>query len=227
MTTDLAALFEKYEAFVKQLDGVFEGVRKKHPDCVNCDLGCSDCCHALFDLYMIEAIYINRRFLETVAVERKNEILIEANRLDRQIYQLKRRAFKALEAGEKTNEQVLIEMACERIRCPLLNNEGRCEIYAYRPITCRLYGIPTAIAGRGHTCGLSGFKEGNAYPTVNLDSINQRLHGLSCEMVDALKSRHQKMGDVLMPLSMALLSHFDEAYLGIEKIQIDPESCPE
>jgi Fe-S-cluster containining protein len=227
MTNDLAALFKKYEVLVNQLDAVFEGVQKKHPECVNCDLGCSDCCHALFDLYMIEAIYINRRFLETVAVDRKNEILSEANRLDRQIYQLKRKAFKALEAGEKTNEQVLIEMASERIRCPLLNSEDRCEIYAYRPITCRLYGIPTAIDGRGHTCGLSGFKEGKAYPTVNLDSINQRLHGLSCEMVGALRSRHQKMGDVLMPLSMALLTHFDEAYLGIKTSQTDPESCPE
>jgi len=105
-------------------------------------------------------------------------------------------------------------MAAERVRCPLLNEENKCDLYAYRPVTCRLYGIPTAIGGRGHTCGLSGFQEGVSYPTVNLDSVHAKLRELSQEIVDALRSTHVKMGDVLMPLSMALLTVFDEEYLG-------------
>jgi hypothetical protein len=64
---------------------------------------------------------------------------------------------------------------------------------------------------------LSGFKEGDSYPTVNLDAIHAKLHALSQEIVAVLRSRHVKMGDVLMPLSMALLTVFDEAYLGINE----------
>jgi Fe-S-cluster containining protein len=227
MLAGLEAVFGKYERFVEQIDAVFEQVRQKHPDCVKCELACADCCHALFDLSLVEALYINRHFLENAIEERKIEILDVANRTDRKIYQLKRKAFKAVESGEKSEEDVLLEMSVERVRCPLLNTEDRCELYEYRPVTCRLYGIPTAIAGRGHTCGLSGFKEGASYPTVNLDSVHAKLHELSQEVVAVLRSTHVKMGDLLMPLSMALLTVFDEDYLGIPSEKKDEESQQE
>jgi Fe-S-cluster containining protein len=227
MLAGLEAVFGKYERFVEQIDAVFEQVRQKHPDCVKCELACADCCHALFDLSLVEALYINRHFLENAIEEKKIEILDVANRTDRKIYQLKRRAFKAVESGEKSEEDVLLEMSVERVRCPLLNTEDRCELYEYRPVTCRLYGIPTAIAGRGHTCGLSGFKEGASYPTVNLDSVHAKLHELSQEVVAVLRSTHVKMGDLLMPLSMALLTVFDEDYLGIPSEKKDEESQQE
>ena len=223
MIPELEHVFKKYEAFVKQLDGVFESVRQQYSDCVKCKLECSDCCHALFDLSLVEALYINAQFLETVSGERQSEILKSANKVDRKTYQLKRKAFKAVEAGEKSEEQVLLEMAAERIRCPLLNQENQCDLYASRPATCRLYGIPTAIAGRGHTCGLSAFKTGESYPTVNLDSVHAKLHELSCEIIEVLHSTHVKMGDVLMPLSMALLTIFDESYLGLDENKKKPE----
>ena len=112
----------------------------------------------------------------------------------------------------------------ERVRCPLLDEKKRCELYAFRPITCRLYGIPTSIAGKGHTCGLSGFKEGLAYPTVKLEKIQQRLYDLSSELVDSILSRHVKMAEILVPLSMALLTDYDENYLGISKEEASPRS---
>lgn len=227
MLAGLETVFGKYERFVAQIDEVFEQVRQKHPDCVKCKLACADCCHALFDLALIEALYINRHFLENAVEEKKIEIIDVANRTDRKIYQLKRKAFKAVESGEKSEEDVLLEMSVERVRCPLLNTDERCELYEYRPVTCRLYGIPTAIAGRGHTCGLSDFKEGASYPTVNLDSVHAKLHELSQEVVAVLRSTHVKMGDVLMPLSMALLTVFDEEYLGIPSEKKDEQSQQE
>lgn len=227
MIPELEKVFKKYETFVDQLDGVFESVRQQYSDCVKCKLECSDCCHALFDLSLVEALYINAKFLETIDAEKKPEIMEDANKTDRQVYQLKRKAFKAVAAGEKTEEQVLLEMAAERIRCPLLNKENRCDLYASRPVTCRLYGIPTAIAGRGHTCGLSAFKTGASYPTVNLDSVHAKLHEMSCEIIEVLQSTHVKMGEVLMPLSMALLTVFDEAYLGVDADKKKPEATHE
>lgn len=224
MIPELDAVFTKYEALVKQVDDVFEKVRLEHPDCVKCQLECADCCHALFDLSLVEALYLNRHFLATVAEARKEEILAQANKTDRDVYRLKRKAFKAVESGEKTEEQVLLEMAAERVRCPLLNTENRCEMYTHRPITCRLYGIPTSINGRGHTCGLSDFKEGQAYPTVNLDAVNDKLHALSQEVVGLLQSKHVKMGDLLMPLSMALLTVFDASYLGLPSASADTDN---
>ena len=224
MIPELERVFKKYEAFVTQLDGVFESVRQRHSDCVKCKLECSDCCHALFDLSLVEALYINARFLETVLGERKSEILDKANKADRKIYQLKRKAFKAVAAGEKSEEQVLFEMAAERIRCPLLNDENQCDLYAipsgYLPT---LWNSHLLLPDDGHTCGLSAFKTGESYPTVNLDSVHAKLHELSCEIIEVLRSTHVKMGDVLMPLSMALLTVFDDAYLGWRQIKTSPK----
>lgn len=215
MIQELDGIFNKYEMLVNQVDEVFKKVQDQYSECVNCRLECSDCCYALFDLSFVEALYINRKFFDGVDDRKKNKIIENANKTDRKIHQLKRGVYKSIESGEKTEEQVLFEMAAERVKCPLLNEQNLCELYDYRPITCRLYGIPTSFSGRGHTCGLSDFKEGENYPTVNLDVIHAKLYEFSQEIVMVLKSKHVKMGDILMPLSMALLTVFNEEYLGM------------
>ena len=97
-----------------------------------------------------------------------------------------------------------------------MSAQDLCELYECRPLTCRFYGIPTAIGGQGHTCGLSGFQPGETYPTVNLDVINARLQEISAELVRDLKSRFVKLADMLVPVSTALLTEYDEVYLGRE-----------
>ncbi len=212
---DLSPFFERYEKLRSQADSVFEKVKDEYSDCVNCKIECSDCCHALFDLTLIEALYINHHFNKEISEKRKTELLEIANKTDRTIYKLKRKAFKALEAGD-TEEKILEELASQRVACPLLNKKNCCELYDYRPITCRIYGIPTSIAGKGHTYGLSNFKPGESYPTVNFDVIQSKLYGLSNEVVKEIGSKYIKMGELLVPLSMALITTYDESYLGLE-----------
>lgn len=214
MDFDLTPFFKRYEEISTACESVFKRVKQEHGDCVKCHVACADCCHAVFDLSLIEAIYINHHFNRLYNVEARERLLEKANRVDRTVYRLKRDAYRDLENG--TNEvEILNRLAMERVRCPLLDEQDRCELYAYRPITCRLYGIPTSIAGKGHTCGLSGFKEGQPYPTVKLENIQKRLYEISADLVQAIKSRHIKMAEILVPLSMALLTVYDETYLGI------------
>ena len=118
------------------------------------------------------------------------------------------------------------EMATKRVRCPLLNEEDRCDLYERRPITCRFYGLPTSIGGVGHTCGLSGFVKGQEYQTVNLDIIQKKLYELSHEFVTEIKSKHYKMADMLVPLSMAILTNYDDVYLGV-KAEEDTDAGPD
>ena len=98
-----------------------------------------------------------------------------------------------------------------------------CDLYEHRPITCRLYGIPTSIGGVGHTCGKSGFVEGKQYPTVNLDLIQKKLYDIAAEFVHRSESRHVKMADMLVPVSMAMLTDYDADYLGIAAAKKDKE----
>ena len=58
---ELIPVFTAYEALVAEADAVFSRVNELHPDCVTCKPGCSDCCHATFDLSLVEAMYLNAK----------------------------------------------------------------------------------------------------------------------------------------------------------------------
>ncbi len=208
--------FKQYEALSASVERAFETVKNQYPDCVKCKPLCSDCCYALFDLTLIESLYINERFRNKYSGATLDRLLEGCNRIDRTIYKLKKNAFKSAESGKDDNE-ILMEMAETRVRCPMLNDEQMCEIYEFRPLTCKLYGIPTAIGGQGYTCGLSAFEKGEKYPTANLDTIQNRLLQLSAELAAAIGSKYLRMGEMLVPLSMALNTIYDEEYLGIRK----------
>jgi Fe-S-cluster containining protein len=215
---DFGPFFERYRSLVRQVDAVFTKVQQEFAACVHCKVGCSDCCHALFDLSLIEALYIKAQFDAMFKNEARTLVLERADAADREIYRLKRRAFKAHEQG-RSEDQILEEIAEQRVRCPLLNAQDQCDLYRHRPITCRLYGIPTAIGGKAHTCGMSGFERGRSYPTVKLDDIHRSLYDLSAQLAQQIGSRYPKLGELLVPVSMALLTDYSEAYLGVQANQ--------
>ncbi|NOY70412.1 MAG: YkgJ family cysteine cluster protein [Deltaproteobacteria bacterium] len=211
--TDLSVFFEKYETMAENAAMAFQKIRENFPDMVRCRPGCTDCCYALFDLTLIEALYIKRRFDEIFAEEEKTAMLEKANNANRQIYRLKKAAFKAVQDG-KDETMVVENMAREKIKCPLLTEQDRCGLYPYRPIACKIYGAPLAIGGKGRTCGMAGFERGKSYPTINMDAIHDQLLRISEELVLAIGSKHDKLSEVLVPLSMALLTEYDAEYLG-------------
>lgn len=211
MDFDFTPYFTRYEALVNMVDSIVEKIHKEHPACVNCKKGCTDCCYALFDLTLIEAIYLNQRFRERFG--RDQEMMEKANVADRQVYKLKKQAYRDHEKG-KNEVAILAEMGMERVRCPMLNEREMCDLYEQRPITCRIYGVPTLIQGMTHTCGKSGFDEGTPYPTVNMDTVYKQLYEISHELVQDIRTKYAKMGDVLVPVSMAILTDYDDDYFG-------------
>lgn len=215
MAVDFSPFFARYEAILAEVDTLFATVRDTSQGSVTCSPGCSDCCHALFDLSLIEALYLNHHFnLAFPAGEARDRVVDEANRADRDAYKLKRKAFRASEKGVSTRD-ILADLARERIRCPLLGPDDTCLLYAHRPVTCRVYGAPLEISGAAHTCGKTGFTPGDRYPTIKVEKLQDKLMLLSQDLVASLPTKLPLMGDVLQPVSMAILTEFDDAYLGI------------
>jgi len=211
MNLDLSQFFTEYEALVAQVDAVFQKVSSNFASEVRCKAGCSDCCHALFDVTLIEAIYLNSKFSELDEL-RRIEILIEADKADRKAQLLKKKVSK--EANEVEHSEILLRTAKERIRCPLLYSEDKCAIYAYRPITCRIYGIPLDIGGKSHTCGLSGFEPGRPYPAVKLERIQDMLLSLSNRVLDAAGSPYADFRLMHVPVSTALMTVYSDEFFG-------------
>lgn len=214
MMQQIEKIFAQYEVLAKAADQIFEKVKQEFSEELNCKKGCSDCCHALFDVSLIEALYLNHHFNIRYSGDEKTTLIEKANRADRTIYKIKRDARKRLEKGH-TEEDLLVSLAAERVRCPLLNSQSQCDLYENRPITCRLYGVPTEIGGLTHSCGLSGFIKGKSYPTVHMEKMNQQLFGLASTFVREITSKYNELTGLVMPISAALLTEFDEAFLGI------------
>lgn len=212
---DLTPFFTRYETFAREADALFEHIRGQYPDLVVCREQCSSCCHALFDLSLVEALYLNAKFLERVPLGmERTTILDAAGTADRQAARIKRKIFNESKAGRDSNE-ILEEAATATVRCPLLDKEDRCLLYDVRPITCRLYGIPTAIGGKSHTCGKTGFVQGQAYPTVALDKMQYRLADLSRELAEYLGTAYRELASMYVPVSSALITEYTPSYLGI------------
>lgn len=212
---DFEDIFARYEALVAAVDKTFEAVKARHGKEVTCAKGCSDCCSAVFDLSLVEALYLNQRFntaLDTEATQpARQAVLRRADVAERQQAKLARAAHKELRQG-LDDEAILTEAASRRIRCPLLAEDDSCDLYAARPITCRLYGVPQNIRGQARTCGMSGFEPGRQYPTVNVERIQDLLVELSEEISQRLQSRYRGLTTMHMPVASALLTTFDDEF---------------
>lgn len=214
MNPDFSVFFKEYESLVAQVDAVFHKVAGSFPAEVKCRQGCSDCCHALFDLTLIEAMYLNAKFAELDETQR-SQILIEADKADRKAYMFKKKASREAEEGD--HSEILLRTAKERLRCPLLDQEDRCVLYASRPITCRIYGIPLEIGGKSHTCGLSGFEPGKSYPAVKLERIQDMLLSLSNQVLDHVGSHYADFRLMHVPVSTALMTVYSDDFFGVAR----------
>jgi len=216
---DLSSFFERYKQHAAEADFLFERIRAEYPGLVVCREQCSSCCHALFDLSLVEGLYLQAEFHKRIPLgNARAAILDAADHADRQAARIKRKMFKESKAG-KDSSVILVEVATQRVRCPLLDKEERCVLYEVRPITCRLYGVPTAIGGKAHTCGKTGFIQGGKYPTVALDKMQDRLFALSGDLAAFLGTAYTELATMYVPVSSALLIEYDAAYLGIGGIR--------
>ncbi len=225
MQYDFHEFFSQYETLRREADALFQKVRQQCPDEVACDNGCTDCCYALFDLTLVEAMYINFAFRSKLSEPKRREILEKAEQADRQTHKIKYYIAKEQKKGKETGE-ILEQVGRYRVRCPLLDDAGRCELYEDRPITCRIYGVPMAIGNETHTCSRSGFVQGGQYPTVYMDRIQERLMDTSRRLVQSIPTKHEKLEEVLVPLSMALMNEYDEEYLGIVRPSAEGSKKP-
>jgi Fe-S-cluster containining protein len=176
-------MFDKLLHLYQFVDQTMAMLFARFPKEVRCTGGCTDCCNAVFDLSYIEASFLLRTFAALPPD------------IGREITQRCRPA-------EKQWQEIFsqgTDPSLARIRCPLLNDQGRCGCYAARPVNCRTYGVPTLINSAAHVCGLSNFSLGKAYPSLDLTPLQKSLHDYS---VAAAGDRH---GGKRWPIAVILL----------------------
>jgi Fe-S-cluster containining protein len=119
-----AELEQQVVQLFAQMDRDYERVaRQAGFACRGCD---ENCCRTLFHHHtLVELLYL-RAGLRALPRPERQRMLREARAADRRI------AARAQDG------------AAVRVMCPL-NHQGRCGLYAHRPMICRLHGIPHGL----------------------------------------------------------------------------------
>jgi Fe-S-cluster containining protein len=191
----LSALLAELNHLRARADESFRKVVEAHPEAMACASGCDDCCHALFDLSLLEALSLALAFQELPRQERREA----RRRCEKAAYLFDQVADQALAA---TGEERLRLLSRARVPCPLLAG-GRCLLYRDRPLTCRFYGVPVGIEGQSRTCYRSRFLPGRFYPTVNLALVQTELERMSRPAARLLPSLGSTRRDVARALELA------------------------
>jgi len=179
---DFSYLFEPYDRQVSLADKSFERISGEYPDCMACKPGCADCCHAVFGLFLVEAVFLKNDF-DQLGEKEKADALKRGLAAEKDLKTLER----TLEEFKDDPRMSAYAMAKTRIRCPLLDDDNACILYPYRPITCRVYGIPTMVQGIPRICGTSGFQKDEAYPFFNVNGVQKELFQLSKDLLENAK----------------------------------------
>jgi len=192
-------LFQQYEKLVAKADESFREVEKECAPLMKCGEMCSDCCNSVFGLFLIESVYLNQHVAKMERRKRR-EVLSRGERSDRELLE----AEKRLQMYDHDPGAKALAMARERVRCPLLGDQGKCVLYQYRPVTCRVYGIPTIINGKIHACWKAGFEKDRPYPAFNLDGAYRELYRLSGLLLQRLAPQNMERASLLVSVSKSI-----------------------
>ena len=80
MNFDFTPFFKRYEVLSVLAQNLFDRVSADHPSCISCQKGCDECCYALFDLTLIESLYINHKFNRLFRGNQRDSMLERARR---------------------------------------------------------------------------------------------------------------------------------------------------
>lgn len=116
---DAASLLARFDALCAKVDDFATRVQASHADEMSCRAGCDACCRTRLTV----------TFLEAEAI---------------------RRALAALAAGAPQERARIAALAARAVdpagpRCAALDDDGRCVIYAARPLVCRSHGVPIRV----------------------------------------------------------------------------------
>lgn len=135
-------LLDRYGELLNEVDAWFQSCLERHPELIACRNGCSECCRGLFDITLLDALYLRRGFDRLPGVM-KSEIARSATRRMEQLSQVNADfAEPWLLNGIPEDHWDVLMPEEDDTPCLLLSQSGGCLVYENRPMTCRLNGIP-------------------------------------------------------------------------------------
>jgi Fe-S-cluster containining protein len=187
----LASSWEKEFARNKQL----------HGDRIQCRRGCSDCCHHMFQITEVEAALVATG-VNTLPQETRSAMKDRAR-----LYIIEKE--KLLAEQGVSDAWGSLPPPGLRLACPALV-DGACQIYDYRPVICRKYGMPLynpQKPDRIFACELN-FKPGEEIDDPQLVQIQTQLYHDAVEVQADYDRQGSPRSPKAISVARALLEDF-------------------
>jgi Fe-S-cluster containining protein len=142
---------------VQIVDASLADAARRAGDLLACRIGCTQCCHGAFAINALDAARLRAGMSELRAANPALAAVIE--RRARAWLAEHRASFPGDPAtgflGASAAEQAQFEDFANDAACPALDPAtGRCDVYEWRPMTCRGFGPPIRAAGEDGAEGL-------------------------------------------------------------------------
>lgn len=139
--TSIPGLIQAYRRLLHSYDDWFAGAQARFPAAIRCGSGCARCCRGLFDISLLDAWVLQQGFASLPAVvQRQVRARCAVRLVELQGRWPSLRSPYFLNGLPDDGWTAMPES--DGTACPLLSDQGQCLVYAHRPLTCRLHGIP-------------------------------------------------------------------------------------
>lgn len=135
-------LLVRYASLLGEVDQWFAACQSRHGELIACRHGCSSCCRGLFDITLLDALYLRSGF-DLLPEEVQRTIRSKAGARLKTItarWPLFKAPWLLNPIPEAEWDEIMPEE--DETPCVLLSEDGVCLVYSHRPMTCRLNGIP-------------------------------------------------------------------------------------
>jgi len=141
--------FEAADArLLSSLDEAWEGAARVAGERLACAPGCTDCCMGPFPITPLDVRRL-RRGLDALRLDRPERAEAVLLRAKAAVARMSGRFPGDPSTGRLSEDDSGVDRFLERHRdlpCPALDpGEGLCELYSFRPVTCRTFGPPVRL----------------------------------------------------------------------------------
>lgn len=189
---------DDYKELLAGVDAWYKSVKDAHPAEVPCSKGCRECCIGLFDVSLADRDLLREGLAQADPAARK-DIETRASALVARMREVEPDLGDTLD-GKSPEE---IDDLCDAVgdvECPVLGPAGECRLYAHRPLTCRMSGVPVVDLS-----GKSVYPEGCARCTLKpKDTPRLDCDRLSKRERKILKKRYPGDSGITVFIAQAL-----------------------
>ena len=193
------------QKLVQIIDSALADTARRSGEWLVCKLGCTQCCMGAFTINQLDALRLQRGLAELEVTDPARAAQVR-ERARASISRFSQdfpgdRKTGILDEGE-TAEALFEEFANDE-PCPVLDPQtGRCDLYAARPLTCRVFGPPVQSEGGLGVCELC--YHGASEEEIAACEMTVDLEGIEPALLDELERSTGRRGRTIVAFAVGL-----------------------